>query len=94
MAVPILTSEVCEKIKRLADEIYYSIEPCGQEKIDELDRLASPYEYMDFDRAVMCKRFKDYHTFKRRSKKAEAWTGVQRHAKRIGGLALMAMQIQ
>jgi len=90
MAIPIPDDQKFAKIQQLADEIYYSPDACDAAKIYELDRLASPYPYMDFDRAVMRRCFDEYRSFRRQSKKAEAWSTVRSHAHKIAGLAAIA----
>jgi hypothetical protein len=90
MTIPIPDDQKFARIQQLADEIYYSRDACDSDKVYELDRLASPYPYMDFDRAVMLRCFSKYRSFKRPSKKAEAWSSVRDHAHKIAGLAAMA----
>ena len=78
------------KIKQLAEEIYYSPDACEPDKVYELERLTSPYQYMDFERTCMRRHFEDYLSFKRQSKKDQAWSSVRDHAHKLVGLASMA----
>ncbi len=90
MAIQIPDEKTFAKIQELADEIYYSSDACEPDKIYELDRLASPYPYMDSDRATMRRCLEDYRSFKRQTKKVQAWSGVRDHAHKIAGLAAIA----
>jgi hypothetical protein len=93
MAIPIPDEKTFAKIQQLVEEIYYSRDACEPDKIYELDRLASPYPYMNDDRAVMRRSFDEYRSFKRQSKRAEAWSNVQSHAHKIAGLASIARRV-
>ena len=90
MTIQSSDDEKFARIKQLSDEIYYSSQACDPEKIFELARLAAPYSYMDFDRVLMRKYFDKYRSFKRHTKREEAWNGVRDHAHKIAGLASIA----
>jgi hypothetical protein len=65
MTIPIPDKEKYDKIQQLADEIYYSSDACEPDKIYELARLASPYLYTDFDRAMMLRYLERYRSLMR-----------------------------
>ena len=78
------------KIREIGKEIYYSSAACEWSKISELARMAAAYEYMDFDRVMLRHSFEKHQSFKRETKKAEAWERVKEHAWKLRGLAAMA----
>lgn len=87
-----IPDEKYARIQQLADEIYYSRDACEPEKIYELNRLATPYPYMDFERAMMCKYFERYRSLKRQTMRSKAWSDVRDYAHKIAGLASIARQ--
>src|SRR4051794_18232871 len=83
MKPPIPDEKQGTEIQRLANEIYYSSQPCDPERIYELSRLTSPYPYMDFDRVRMRSCLEKHRSFKRQDKKDESWSEVREHAHKI-----------